>query len=264
MTEDDEDRVGQSPAWIITFADLMALLLTCFIMLLSMSTLDSQQTSEFQATAESMRQVFGHERSTVGMLGNWWHRGQATLADLSIAGRERTVPSNLPADVVAPRGLGQPESRPTPPGRRTSMGTTIQFPLASDRLTAAAQQHLKQEAATWRGKPQKIEIRGHVARLQAEALSQEVDPWQLAFQRARSTLEFLSRQGIEPSRLRMAVAGVHEPANLEADLQASQQNARVEIFVLDEIATNLEQQTRLKETRVERSPIANATVTFQP
>jgi len=45
-----------TPGWIVTFADMMALLLTFFIMMLSYSTTDSQK---YKAVVESMEEAFG-------------------------------------------------------------------------------------------------------------------------------------------------------------------------------------------------------------
>ena len=45
-----------APSWIVTFADMMALLLTFFIMLLSMSSMDSKK---YEAVVESLEEAFG-------------------------------------------------------------------------------------------------------------------------------------------------------------------------------------------------------------
>ena len=50
---------GGSPAWIVTFADLMSLLLCFFVLLLSFSELD---VKKFQAVAGSLRLAFGVQR----------------------------------------------------------------------------------------------------------------------------------------------------------------------------------------------------------
>jgi chemotaxis protein MotB len=47
---------GGAPAWIVTFADLMSLLLTFFVLLLSFSNMEVQ---EFKKVAGSMRSAFG-------------------------------------------------------------------------------------------------------------------------------------------------------------------------------------------------------------
>ena len=47
---------GGAPAWIVTFADLMSLLLTFFVLLLSFS---SMEVNEFKKLAGAMRESFG-------------------------------------------------------------------------------------------------------------------------------------------------------------------------------------------------------------
>ena len=47
---------GGAPAWIVTFADLMSLLLTFFVLLLSFS---SMEVTEFKKMAGAMSQSFG-------------------------------------------------------------------------------------------------------------------------------------------------------------------------------------------------------------
>lgn len=53
--EVDEAPAG-APAWVITFADLMSLLLTFFVLLLSFS---STQTAKFEAIACAMKNALG-------------------------------------------------------------------------------------------------------------------------------------------------------------------------------------------------------------
>ena len=47
---------GDQPSWLMTFADLMTLLLTFFILLLSFSNMD---TEKYKAIAAAMSQAFG-------------------------------------------------------------------------------------------------------------------------------------------------------------------------------------------------------------
>lgn len=53
---DDKKEEGGSPAWVMTFADLMSLLLSFFVLLLSFSELEAQK---FKQIAGSMREAFG-------------------------------------------------------------------------------------------------------------------------------------------------------------------------------------------------------------
>jgi len=49
------------PAWVMTFADLMTLLMCFFVLLLSFSQMDAQK---FKAMAGSMKSAFGVQRQT--------------------------------------------------------------------------------------------------------------------------------------------------------------------------------------------------------
>ena len=55
LQDDDEARAG-APEWIVTFADLMSLLLTFFVLLLSFS---STQVAKFEAVAGSLKDALG-------------------------------------------------------------------------------------------------------------------------------------------------------------------------------------------------------------
>ena len=49
----------RAPGWIVTFADLMALLMCFFVLLLSFSSMDAEK---YKRIAETMRGTFGVER----------------------------------------------------------------------------------------------------------------------------------------------------------------------------------------------------------
>ncbi len=57
------ENKGGAPAWIVTFADLMALLLTFFVLLLSFSTVDKEK---YKAMVESMARAFGAPPAVIG------------------------------------------------------------------------------------------------------------------------------------------------------------------------------------------------------
>ena len=56
----EEDDPAGAPLWVVTFADLMSLLMCFFVMLLSMSQLDVQK---FKAMAEGMSKGLGAKPS---------------------------------------------------------------------------------------------------------------------------------------------------------------------------------------------------------
>jgi flagellar motor protein MotB len=52
----EDDNIPESPEWLITYSDLMSLLLCLFVMLYAISTLHE---SKFQSATESLRGSFG-------------------------------------------------------------------------------------------------------------------------------------------------------------------------------------------------------------
>jgi flagellar motor protein MotB len=55
LMSDDTDR---TPVWLITYSDLMTLLLVMFVLLFSLS--EFKQTEKFQGVARSIHAKFGH------------------------------------------------------------------------------------------------------------------------------------------------------------------------------------------------------------
>ena len=57
----DEPPAG-APEWLLTYGDLMSLLLTIFVMLVSMGEL--KQTDKFQGVADSLHEQFGTDSAS--------------------------------------------------------------------------------------------------------------------------------------------------------------------------------------------------------
>ncbi len=57
-------RKSNIPAWVVTYADLMSLLLCFFVLLLSFAEIDAQK---FRRVAESLSEAFGVQRDIEAM-----------------------------------------------------------------------------------------------------------------------------------------------------------------------------------------------------
>jgi chemotaxis protein MotB len=235
----DDDPPAGVPDWVLTYGDMMSLLLTFFIMLVSMSEL--KQDDKFQGVAESLHQQFGYDSTPMSLVPGEIRPRNSSLAELAVAGRtarKQTLES------------GQNKQRSTAgdnhqvrivrPGTRTTIGTVIPFPEESSELTASAQEDLRQVGEALRGKPQKIEVRGHTSLRPAATSEQVRDNWDLAYERARVTMQFLIDDlEILPERIRMSVAGPHEPVHIGGGRESVSENPRVEVFLLDEVGGDL-------------------------
>lgn len=238
MDEGDDDAAAAIPEWVVTFGDMMSLLLTFFIMLVSLSEIKEEE--KFQALVESMRQQFGHNRSMESMTtGESKPRNNdfETLATMGRAKRKDTHKGGV--ETKAPVGE-DPTVRIIRPGRLTAVGTVIFFAEGEEELTDAGRVALDGVAEELRGKPQKIEIRGHTSSRTAAKAVTVREPMNLAYMRAIQVYDYLIQQhGIEGRRFRIAAAADSEPMNLEADPAKQRLNPRVEVFLLDETVDDL-------------------------
>jgi chemotaxis protein MotB len=137
-------------------------------------------------------------------------------------------------------------------GKRRTSGTVVQFGETSAELDERATETLKQLVPSILGKRNKIEIRGHAMRRPLPPDGPFKDSWQLCYARCLATMQYLQKAGVDPDRFRMSQAGPYEPQSLKIEPEWQANNARVEIYVLNELAddlmgTNKERTQRVKQ-----------------
>jgi len=234
----EEEPAAGIPEWVVTFGDMMSLLLTFFIMLVSMSEIKSEE--RYQAMVESMHEQFGHDRSLASLIpGNIRPRnsalehvaamGRAKKKDTANGGQKKKSVSGENEQVQIVR-----------PGDDSSIGGVIFFAEGATELTEENRRALQQIINQIAGKPQKIEIRGHTSRRPIHPKAGMRDHWDLAYSRCRSTMEFLVEQGIDPARIRLGPAAAGEPLYNGVDPDRLKRNSRVQILMWDERVQELE------------------------
>ena len=234
----EEDEAISIPEWVVTFGDMMSLLLTFFIMLVSMS--EMKQEEKYQAMVESMRKRFGHELSTASVSPGDSRPRESAFRVLSTTGRAKALDTHRGgAPTQAPVGDNE-RVRIVRPGGSTSIGTVLFFKDGTYELTKEAQDILDTEVAQLAGKPQKIEIRGHTAQQLATQGAEPTDAMDLAYRRCRFVMQYLiDKHGIPPERIRLSSAGAWEPMYLSSDPDKMRKNPRVEVFLLEETVNQL-------------------------
>ncbi|MEL6895071.1 MAG: flagellar motor protein MotB [Planctomycetota bacterium] len=225
LDELDHRRPNNVPEWVVTFGDMMSLLLTFFIMLVSLSEIKEEET--YQALVDSMRQQFGYDRSIESLTpGSARPRTTAyhVLATVGRAKRADTDSGGVPQP--APYG-DQQHVRMIRPGALTAVGTVLSFADAETQLTDQNRETLRIVAERLRDKPQRIEIRGHTAPSVASRSESPSESMVIAFQRSSAVMQYLIDECELPARrFRLSSASDHEPT--------PNGRARVEVFLLDE------------------------------
>lgn len=234
----EEDAGGGIPEWVVTFGDMMSLLLTFFIMLVSMSEIKQEQ--KYQEVVESLTRRFGYDTSVQSLSPGPTKPRDAKLAETANEGRARRMNIMQGGDKAqAPTGE-HPRVRIIRPGEKAYVGAVIFFPQGSAELDEVARRELDIVAKSFTGQPQKIEIRGHSSLHPLPSDSPFKTHWELAYARGWNTFEYLTREkNIDPKRLRISVAGPHEPLHLNSEPLAQRENPRVEVFMLQEVVQDL-------------------------
>ena len=240
MAIEEEPEPG-IPEWVVTFGDMMSLLLTFFIMLVSMSEIKEEE--RFQAMLESMRRAI---RARVV------HQRRIVPGEIDPAEQQPVKPSQAWAgpsgiDIMRRRqprqvrqGRERPACRQSARGKNATnrrRGSSTKTPPSSPpRRTWSKLQRDRQpdrrQAAEGRGP------RPHVA----EASIHAATTGQLSYRTMHTeVMKFLieeadPRNRIDPNRIRLGAAAANMSQSIEGD-QASntvKRNARVEILVWDE------------------------------
>lgn len=234
MAEVEEDDAGGIPEWVVTFGDMMSLLLTFFIMLVSLSEI--KQEEKYQALVESIKRQLGHSQSVESMTPGQVRPRNSQVQRISSQGRSQRLDTMRGGQKVqAPEGEN-PTVRIIRKGAPTVVGTTLTFPESSDELPQPQYKALEQQARLFKGKPQLIEIRGHTTRRPIPSTSPFTSHWDLAYARCIRVRDALVNDfGIDESRIRLNIAASYEPIYRGTDLSELRKNPRVEVFELDEV-----------------------------
>jgi len=234
----EEDPPAGIPEWVVTFGDMMSLLLTFFIMLVSMS--DIKQEEKYQAMVESIQRRFGHELSISSPSPGDSRPRESEFRVLSTTGRAKkkdTHKGGVPTR--APVGE-EPRVRIVRPGNATAIGTVVFFLNESYELSQENQATIDAQMVEMAGKPQKIEVRGHTSQHLALQGTPPTSAMDLSYRRCRAVMQYLiEKHKVRPERIRLSTAGAWEPMFLSGDSDKMRKNPRVEVFLLEETVEQL-------------------------
>lgn len=220
---------GDIPEWVVTYGDLMSLLLCFFILLAAFSEL--KQEREFRKVLEKIQEALGFQ----GGMGMTRTRDTTENSMLSFQpeqakrdGQKRNTDENTQSSV---RGR-KPKTSVVTEGKRITVGGSIPFQPGSYQLSQAAKDMLRQEV-TPRIKDQQfiVQIVGHAWGSGEEQSGMGLD--ELAFHRAQAVKDFLVREsGVDPLILRVESAGASEPVSLQVGSgDAATSNRRVQVYL---------------------------------
>ncbi|MCH2132155.1 MAG: OmpA family protein [Phycisphaerales bacterium] len=230
----NKSRNEGSPAWIITFADMMALLL-CFFILLQMFS-ELKRDREYQRVANAVKAAFGFT-GQVGILPTEDVPLQSMIQalDTVTAKRDELEPNRSHVVDAGPTGP-RTRVRSVPNGLQFTIGGPAMFAPASADLTVEGRQAVLDLAPLLAGRRNRIVIRGHAANkyLPPHAPWRNLD--ELSFHRAVAVQVVLVEAGIEDRLFRLEAVGTREPINAKAYREAElADHRRVDILLTEDV-----------------------------
>jgi len=214
-------------AWMTTFADLVSLMLTFFILLISMSTMDKTGLADIESSFRKAVSVLNAGSKTeLQIMPPISMQKLVSAKELMLAMRQNskamlqnsTLEHKVKGIIINDRlYLRIPD-------------TTL-FEKGSAELKEDHVEALKKLAQMLAITPGNIRVQGHTNENMNLADSQFADPWTLSLARAASVLHILEDEGVNPSRLSMVGYGPSRPVSTEATPFGRSKNRRVEIMV---------------------------------
>lgn len=232
--KEKKEEAGGIPAWLVTFTDMMTLMLTFFVLLVSMATIDERRklitlgsiigtfgtgksfdnfsTKDRRRSVEPGPMDLDNVDDLTPLKDKAWENA---YEDLDFAANKFVQIFSINEDVLFEPGSTQLK----PQGREMLEGTLpvllqINYPL----LLAGHTSTLREEQG---------------ARYKVERKAQGPDPsWRLSLGRTMSVYRFLLDRGVPPERLRMEAFGRFRPRYSDLNAADRRRNRRVDI-VLD-------------------------------
>ncbi len=228
MPEKKKAPKAEVPEWVLTFGDLMSLLLCFFILLAAFSEI--KKPREYQDIIESINDAMGAsggmglahilERIDNSMVSNKDERAQRD--DNKRSTDENVVPS-VPGK--------ESQVSIVQEGARHAIGASIIFEAGSYELSKRDQDMIRtQIAPKIRGLTYICPVVGHAWGVEEKRSGLGFD--ELAYKRAQAVKDFLVREGgVDPTILRVESAGNTEPIELGSSSgQGGDSNRRVQIY----------------------------------
>lgn len=228
MAKRKQPPKAQVPEWVVTFGDLMSLLLCFFILLAAFSEL--KKPREYQKVLDAIKEALGVDGgmglskiqdSTSNSMVNFFNEKAKRDSD----GRN----TNENTDPAVPGR--QERSAIIQEGALHAIGGSIMFEPGDAELSKAGMDMLRTQVAP------KISGLKYICRVVGHAWGTEdkrtgLSHDALAWQRALAVRDYLVREcGVDESILRVESAGMHEPMTLSAGPgQDASDNRRVQIF----------------------------------
>ena len=220
MPKKGKAQAPGAPAWMVTFGDMMSLLLCFFVILVALSEI---KEDKFMVLVNSFQRYFGYQGSTGTTSENKYNDVFHRLEALRSMPGDEVVASGAEVRSLAGKALRVTSYKK---GERLILGGDVAFDLGSSELKAGGKKVLDKVADLIRGYRNRVEIISYVSEK-----DNVDDAYQLSWDRTGAVLDYLVYKGVVRKRLLAVGAGLKK-----ADKRGSLDDPRrVDILVTEEI-----------------------------
>jgi len=224
--------------WMLTFSDLVTLLLTFFVMLFAMKAPEvSKLKAAFGIFSGGSAPLGLTDRGKVGNLQELLDTIRQPRAD-EFGTQEQKLAESLDLPQSSEGGLSgglQPgvNLKSEERGMVITLANDLLFAPGQAALSPQAEQAIHQAAAVLKHGEQDISVEGHTDNLPPGSAAAAKDNWSLSLQRALAVLHYLNvKEGVAARRLRVAALGSTRPLAPNDTPEHRAMNRRTEIVLL--------------------------------
>jgi chemotaxis protein MotB len=226
--------------WLLTYADLITLLLGLFVILYAMSQVDK---SKYQDFVSALTQQFGSKMVLAGHKGITFTpaprkgRAQATKRGADESSKSSTT-SKLAALLKQEIASGEVVIKATSEGISINLLDYLLFETGKANIRPEALVTLNKISAFLDSVPNNIRVEGHTDNVPINT-PQFPSNWHLSVARSMTTGYYIIQRGISPERLSIAGYSEYKPVASNDTPENRSKNRRVEIVIMYEPAKTM-------------------------
>ena len=214
--------------WLMSYADLVTLLLALFTTLYAASTLDTQKLAPL---SYSLRQAFDAPPMTTVKAQETAIVPPVTIVANRVVGEE--LPERLANDLAESLKLERVAIHRDERGLVVSLPEEAAFAVGSSDMSLEARQMIDRIAAAVRPTPNGIRIEGHTDDVPIRT-PKFASNWELSTSRASAVVAYLvASGGLAPARMSAAGYGEYHPRVPNDSAENRAKNRRIDIVILE-------------------------------
>jgi chemotaxis protein MotB len=216
-----------SERWLLTYSDLITLLMIFFILLYSMSTTDAKK---FEDLTGAMHQAFNNGSFQLVTLGGTPGNNQANSG--AAKGNQKAADQLKSQLAKLAKMVGVQQSTLTvgtaKEGVLISLSGNVLFYPGGWTLKPESALLLTRIATALKGLPNDVRVIGNTD----SDVQAQVSNWSLSAMRAVSIVEFFAANGVKPARLQAEGLGQYHPVASNKTPEGRAKNRHADILVL--------------------------------